>query len=320
MGLSSSKELVGAPEPQGEMNTADDLSSPLTPTTLSMATQTMQFGRSMPGPYVFTIRDGKTIFQRSVSSIDLCSISDIQSIFEVLQYDTEGRPDRSRVLSTTDTLSYWCLIITLDREDLRKERFDSADVVEELSLLFPGLLSIKRFPSWTHTRDDILQIRVKTCKCCCGKDMDDFEYWLKHVAAQMPIQGCRTTIPGDPEEFWGTSQPPTVDDTGTVEVAPAFPDIHTALQTATKSDRLFAATARRRNGLPPAIIVNGVAQIAAICVVCWQILAKSEALPTPGDTFCCKSCHAEVFDLCHVCTEPVRKALAFTMACGHKFL
>ena len=268
-----------------------------------------------------TLPSTDTILKRCVSAIDVCVISDVEQIFQILRRKTLRKLPQRDVGADEQPVTKWSLIISLDHADLSKEHCDSADVAEELHKLFPNLLAIARSPSWDGGCNDILQIRIR---CYEEKPLiprygvATFEAWLQAVAKDLPVQGLKVETQGDLRAFWGTVRPQQ-HSKAQQRVAYAFTEIWNLFSTVVSSGILFAATARKHRDLPLAVTAAGVVKLAMLCVACLKLAPLDTAVSTPGNTLCCKKCFAELFEVCHVCTEPTHKDLSVEVVCGHKY-
>jgi len=217
------------------------------------------------------------------------------------------------------------LLTFLDKQKLAEEYLDSADVVEELEGIYPALLKVLRFPSWDGGQHDLLHICIKMLPKAppAGRyGVESFEWLIWHVADRQLYQGHYQSISGDIDVFLGDLKPEGYTN-DPLEIAPGFStswfrdnssklSIGQNLDVAAQASRVKPQTLRLvtfdKHMLP-----------GELCVVCKRKIPAVLAIHTPGDTYCCSTCHTDLFEKCHICTEFSHKPKLTAATCGHKF-
>ncbi|KAK5100078.1 hypothetical protein LTR70_003268 [Exophiala xenobiotica] len=145
-----------------------------------------------------------------INSITLFTSRDVDQIFQLLGRQLRRKDTQYNRTVDDASLSHMSLIVFLDKGKLAKEYWDSADVVEELEGIYPGLLKVLRFPSWDAGQHDLLQICIKVLPKVppVGRyGIESFEWFIWHVANQQLYQGHYSSVSGDVDVFWGGLQP-----------------------------------------------------------------------------------------------------------------
>jgi len=120
--------------------------------------------------------------------VDRMAVYNTRNIVELLLRNKLPVQRKKSQLNRTidDTqLAEVSLLVFINRQKLAKEFWDSGDVVEELEQIYPGRLSILRFPSWNGTKPDCLQIcfKASTSMQDFGRHGNEsFEWFIWQVA------------------------------------------------------------------------------------------------------------------------------------------
>jgi len=267
-----------------------------------------------------------TIFKRCLCRLSLYSTSDLKEILPNKPWISNRGKQTNKTIDDS-ILTNWCLVAGLSRKQLFKEQHDTADVVEELDSLFPGLLYILRFPAFDNTYkknipSELLQIRLKYWAYqpdVLRLGFTTFQAWIHVVVDQLAMKGIRLVAEGDIDTFWGTFKPNDYNN-DPIEKVGTFTErwLNGGKPGGNQlSAQLLAVASAKPTDFTH--VVKGINVVAKLCVVCKADLPAKSLIRTPGNTLCCKPCHDKLLEICHICTESTHKPLSTTIICGHKY-
>lgn len=221
----------------------------------------------------------------------------------------------------------WSLFVFLDVQALRDNRWELADVVDELKASFPDLLIVRRFAALkTSAEHDILQICVKndclklfTGLTESGQALKDF---ITEAVSSLPEPGHLALPLGDPDTFWGKHKPDNYNHETLVLVPcfakflESFPQLPETVET---PDMAVATASCEQQDLKLFTTSDGLVD-AEVCMACRELVPVEDVVSIgTDDAGCCMSCSEKLFDECTACMGTVHKPEAVHMTCEHLY-